>query len=248
METAALKKAVIEIVVIVLGVLIALFAESAWNDFQDRKAGSDYAARLSTELTKNLEHLEADFLWARQACSSAESALAKLRSKDVEPDPADMLRLMISTAIFPAPEYQRATYDDLIGTGSLSLIDDVVVREKTVAGYTEFFEYITAWRPPKDTLIRDAVLQTLPSEFILQVLRECIVEADEVLFTPAIRACNTVPSSEAPGVWFDKILNHSNIEAALSERAWQVCDFERTMGVIREELEVLIPALEAIAE
>ena len=242
-----MKKAFVEIFVIVLGVLIALFAESAWNDYQSRKTGRDYAARLATELRKDLEYLDNDLLWVNQACSSTEKALAQLRMKNGEPDAAEMLRLLVSTAIYPAPEYQRATYDDLVGTGNLSLIADIDVREQTVAVYTEFFEQISAWRPPKETLIRTAAVQSLPSEYISRVIQQCVIENDQSRFAYSIRECNTVPASETPEFWFEKILNHSNIEGALSERAWQVCDFERSMGDIRTEIEALIPALNAIS-
>ncbi len=246
MKYDKVKNAVVEVLVIVMGVLIALLAESTWNDYQNRIAGNDYAARLSSELKRNLEHLDTDLIWTRHACASTETALTMLRDPGSQPDPAEMLRLIISTVIYPAPEYRKATYDDLVSTGNMALIDDISAREQTVGVYTEFFEYIAAWRPPRDTDIRKAALRSLPSEYIASVVEECLVMFDQNVFAPQMRDCDTVPASGTPADWYEKITANSNLEAALSERAWQVCDFERTMGDIKEEIEALIPVLDEI--
>ena len=104
-----------------VGVLIALFAESAWNDYNDGQEGKAYLSRLSAEMRSNLTNLDDDVAWTQQACSSTESALVEIRNVDKPPDSALTLRLIVSAATFPSPDYQRVTFDDLIATGNLSL-------------------------------------------------------------------------------------------------------------------------------
>jgi hypothetical protein len=248
MNKGAVGKAIAELGVIVVGVLIALFAESAWNDRQDRLKGRQYAARMSLELNKNLDHLQNDLRWTLQACNSAEAALAKMRDTDGTPDPAMMLRLFVSVATFPAPEYHRATYDDLIATGRLSLIDDAVLREQIVYVYTEFFESLSAWRPPKETELRLAVVRTLPPEYIVRVIADCLVDPETGFLAAKLRSCGTIPSSNTPAFWYETLMARPDIEGLTSERAWQVCDFERSMAPVQDRLKSLVMELENTAD
>ena len=245
MTNQSIRVAFAELIVIVAGVLIALLAESAWNDYKDRVEGRAYVSRLSVELQKNLDYLDNDIAWTEQACYSTESALAQLRDVDSAPEPALLLRLAVSAATYPSSEYQRATYDDLIGTGSLSLIVDDLLRGQTVSVYTEFFESLSAWRPPKNSSIREAAVRTLPSEYIKRVITECLVLPDTGLLSPKIRACETSPSSGTPDFWFEKLMARPDVEGALSARAWQVCDFGRSMTGVQDRIEALIVKLDA---
>lgn len=247
MKKGDVGKAIAELGVIVLGVLIALFAESAWNDRQDSLQGRQYASRMSLELNKNLDYLQNDIRWTHQACNSAEMALAEMRDTDGAPDPAMMLRLFVSAAAFPAPDYHRATYDDLIATGRLSLIDDAALREQIVYVYTEFLESLSAWRPPKDTELRSAVVRTLPSEYIVRVISDCLVDPETGFLAAKLRSCDTIPSSNTPESWYEKLMARPDIEGLTSERAWQVCDFERSMAPVQDRLKSLVMELENTA-
>lgn len=240
-----MRGALAELTVIVVGVLIALFAESAWNDRSDQQEGKAYLSRLSAELKKNLEYLDDDIAWTRQACHSTESALAEIRKFEAGPDPALTLRLVVSSATFPSPDYQRVTFDDLIGTGNLSLIESSSLREDIVSVYTNLLEGLNTWRPPKDTAIRKAAVRTLPSEYIVRVISECLVDPDTGMLSPYMRACNTVPASQSPDFWFERLMDRPDIEGALSERAWEVCDFGRSMSEVQDQLRQLINELDA---
>ena len=244
MEKHSVRNALAELAVIVVGVLIALFAENAWNDHNDRLEGEAYLSRLSAELKKNLEYLDNDISWTRQACHSTESALTEIRKLESNPDPSLTLRLIVSSATFPSPDYQRVTFDDLIGTGNLSLIDSATLREDIVSVYTNLLEGLNAWRPPKDTDIRKAAVRTLPSEYIVRVISECLLDPDTGMLSPSMRACNTVPAAHAPDFWYERLMARPDIEGALSERAWQVCDFDRSMTDVRNRLENLVTELD----
>lgn len=79
MKKQSVRNGIAELGIIVLGVLIALLAESGWNDYKGRIEGLAYVSRLSTELKRNLEYLDDDTNWTQQACNSTETALLHIR-------------------------------------------------------------------------------------------------------------------------------------------------------------------------
>ncbi len=237
MEKRSIRNALGELTVIVLGVLIALFAESAWNDYQDRAEGRIYLGRLSAEIKTNVELLDSDTAWTKISCMSIESALAQIRSDKNEQDSASALRHASYAAMYVNAEYQRVTYDDLVETGNLALISDASLREDIVAAYTVFFEALDAWRPTKETALRTAVLRTVPGEYIERVVAECVVNAEGEL--TEWKDCTTAPATRSADYWLDRLVSQSGLEGLLMEQAWQVCQFESDMAERRDRFNSL---------
>lgn len=248
MNQSSVKTALGELTIIVLGVLIALFAESAWNDFRDRAEGRSYLARLAVEAKRNLEVLEQDRSWAQYSCASARSALSSLRDPEDEQDPIAFLRSAVLTSLYSNPRYQRATHDDLVGTGGLSLIDDAVLREKIIAAYTEFFESLDAWRPPKDAPIRTVTIRTLPGEFVNKVSSDCLESQDPNSGVFTLKACSTTPAGTTAEELFNSMNKTADLEGLLLERAWQTCEFGEDMTSAEELLKDLITVLDATTQ
>ena len=237
MEKRSIKNALAELTVIVLGVLIALFAESAWNDYQDRADGRAYLGRLSAEIRTNVELLDYDSAWTKMSCVSIESALAHIRNGNNEQDSAPALRHVSYAAMYVNAEYERVTYDDLVETGNLSLISDESLRGNIVSAYTIFFEGLEAWRPAKDAALRTAVLRTVPGEYIERVVAECVADAEGEL--PEWKDCSTAPTTRSADYLFDRLVSQSGLEGLLMERAWQVCQFEGDMAERRDQFNSL---------
>ncbi|MGK2924641.1 MAG: hypothetical protein ACSLE2_03385, partial [Lysobacterales bacterium] len=61
------------------------------------------------------------------------------------------------------------------------------------------------------------------------------------------RSCGTIPSSNTPEFWYEKLMARPDIEGLTSERAWQVCDFERSMAPVQDRLKSLVVDLENTA-
>lgn len=232
MKKHSVKNALGELAVIVLGVLIALFAESAWNDHQDRATGQSYLGRLSGEIDKNVALLSHDTAWTKMSCTSIQNALEEIRKDKDHRDSALALRHVSFAAMYTNEEYQRITYDDLVETGNLALIDDPLLREEIVSAYTIFFEALDAWRPRKEAAIRTAVLRNVPGEYIERVVAECVAEPEGEL--PSWRDCTTVPATQSTDFWLDRLVQQSGLEGLLMERAWQVCQFEDNMAERRD--------------
>ncbi len=248
MNRSSLKTALGELTIIVLGVLIALLAESAWNDYQDRAEGRKYMVRLAAEAKENLEVLGQDRSWARYSCESARSALSSLRAPEDDQDPAAFLRSAVLTSLYGNPRYQRVTHDDLVGTGGLSLIDDAILRAKIISAYTEFFESLDAWRPPKDAPIRTVVIRTLPGEFVNSTSSDCLELRDPDSGAYIMKACSTVPVGTTAEDLFDSMKETPGLEGYLLERAWQTCEFEEDMTFATELLEELVTVLDAATQ
>jgi len=228
MKNSSIRKALGELTVIVLGVLIALFAESAWNDYQDRAKGRTYIGRLSDEIKTNVDRLSHDTAWSKMSCTSIETALVEIRSEENQQDSALALRHASYAAMYVNAEYQRVTYDDLIETGNLALISDASLREDIVSAYTIFFEALDAWRPSKESALRTTVLRTVPGEYIERVVAECVMYPEGEL--PSWKDCDTVPANRSADYWLDRLVSQSGLEGSLMERAWQVCQFEEDMA------------------
>lgn len=63
-----------EFAVIVIGVLVALFMESAWEDRQEAALAEQYLDRMQEELAGNRTALESDELFTEQNCRAAQLA------------------------------------------------------------------------------------------------------------------------------------------------------------------------------
>ena len=237
MKKHSVRGALGELAVIVLGVLIALFAESAWNDYQDRIKGQSYLGRLSDEIATNVAFLARDTAWTKISCTSIETALEQIRREEDQQDSSLALRHASYAAMYVNAEYQRITYDDLVETGNLALIDDASLREDIVSAYTLFFEGLDAWRPKKETALRTSILRTVPGEYIESVVAECVVEPQGEL--PYWKDCSTVPATQSADFLLDRLVAQSGLEGLLMERAWQVCQFEDDMVESRDRFSSL---------
>ncbi len=132
------RYAIGEIFLIAVGILIALALDS-WNtERQNQALGAEYLSRL-------VRDIQADIAWADQTLISLENKsrgleiLANASTDRSEPmiDPpglykgvADTLRLA-----FNAPSIRRSTFDDMMGTGRLSLIASIDLRDSILEYY-----------------------------------------------------------------------------------------------------------------
>jgi hypothetical protein len=137
MRRAGLPKFLTEFTVIVVGVFVALAGESWYQGWSEGRGLEGYLDRLEVDL-------EADsttFEFILGVLDSKDDALARtslVAAGAAEPDSAFFRRFPVTTAMgFQTPGTQRATYDDMLATGNLRLIDDAVLRSRIVAYYNE---------------------------------------------------------------------------------------------------------------
>jgi len=128
-----------ELLIIVGGVLIAL-AINQWNDDRlERAEEIDAISRILTDIQSDLQ----DFDVRLKAVGEKEESLLRVRNTLAEGrpnDPRRFLRDIIVGADFGWNQglAERATYDDLLGSGKLGIIEDPNIRFRIATYYGDF--------------------------------------------------------------------------------------------------------------
>lgn len=243
MSRRPLMRSATELLVIILGVLIALFAENRWQQYKDEVEGHEYLLRLAVELETNRESLGVERDWSSQGCTSAELVLRYLRQPANEDDAASILRSAASAAMHVSRGYESVTYDDLVATGRLSLIEDANLRELLVDAYSSL-ESEQVWRPSVEDEFRWAVLRTLPLEYIQRVIEECVREEGGSMISPTLRPCSVVPAEGTPEGWLSRLRTVPDLEGDAAQRVYVMCRLDDHLDLVRTSLDSLASVLQ----
>jgi hypothetical protein len=124
----------IEFVIVVLGVFVATQV-SNWNEEREARARAEvYSARLADDLRYEAWQLEYLIAYYKDVLDSAERAVGALTDGPRLSDE----QLLINA--YRASQYlyygtRRATYDEMVATGDIGLIDDRRLRETALTFY-----------------------------------------------------------------------------------------------------------------
>lgn len=132
------RSAIGELLVIVIGVLIALSLESWWADQQDRWRESDYLAALREEARANVEEIRGLMKITdlkRTALEGAEAFLAN--DQHTENAALFLENLLQGSGILVTPSLSQAVFEDLRSSGRLSLILDDNTRRRIIRHYAQ---------------------------------------------------------------------------------------------------------------
>jgi hypothetical protein len=121
------RYAVGEIVLVVIGILIALQINN-WNeDKKSRKKELVYLENIKTDLMLNIDELN-EFIEARRSCVSSCEAALKYYSGEAELDVDDFNYHSINIMIwFPFTQHDN-TYQELLNSGNLALVSDKRIK------------------------------------------------------------------------------------------------------------------------
>jgi hypothetical protein len=129
-----------ELLIIVVGVLIAL-AIDQWNANRlERQEEADAVSRILIDLQTDLD----DFAFRLKSVSAKEQSLARVRStltQDIAVEPEQLLTDIIVGADFGWNQgfAQRPTYDNLMASGRLGIIQNADVRDE-ISNYYRLYE------------------------------------------------------------------------------------------------------------
>ncbi len=132
---------VIEVLIVVVGVFLGLQAAN-WNQArQDRDEEQRYYAQIVVDLRRDLQSLELAEQRSHRHDRAAENVLAALAS----PSPTNSLPAGIAKEVHLAgfiylPTASRRTYDELISTGNLGLLQNGAAKDSIAAYYEAFAE------------------------------------------------------------------------------------------------------------
>jgi hypothetical protein len=130
---------VAELVIVIVGVLLAIAADR-WNQGRlDRAAETRYLAALEIDLRQDTTALRLEIERAESRESAARLMLSVVIEGQPIEDPEAFVLGVVGAGIYGEPVQSRETYDDLATTGRLGLIRDPDLRQR-LADYYQFVE------------------------------------------------------------------------------------------------------------
>ena len=134
------RRAIAELGIVVLGVMIALFADSLREGVASARVEAQYVVRLRGDLSDGLDKLtklRAEFAVVAESAR----ALAESQDADTRPLPDDELiaALLAAAQMGFDPEQlgSDVTYRELVASGQLALLSSPATRQGLVAYYRE---------------------------------------------------------------------------------------------------------------
>jgi len=128
-----------ELVIVLVGVLLALAADR-WNQARlDRAAESDYLVALLGDLASDTASQTAEIERALGREASARIVLGVVFHEQPVVDASEFILSVVDAGIYGEPVLSRETFDDLTQTGRLGLIRDAPLRRQ-LADYYRFVE------------------------------------------------------------------------------------------------------------
>jgi len=126
----------VELLIVVVGVFLGIQAAN-WNDDRlQQEEGRQIAERLIADLRRDLNSRQTLVQYYQAVFESAERTVSWLNSESIDDPSALIIDAYRSTEYAHRPE-TRATYEELISTGSLGLIPS----EARQAGFIDYFRY-----------------------------------------------------------------------------------------------------------
>jgi hypothetical protein len=134
-----------ELLIIILGVLIALWAENWREALQDRGLERTYLERLSGDLRRDTAEISEMMELTVGRARYAGIVLEALETGEPGVSPEEFIWAVEHASFFGYPAYSRATFDDLMSTGNLRLLRSDRVKEAMSLYYSEI-DGITQFR------------------------------------------------------------------------------------------------------
>ncbi len=131
-----LVRALAELVIVILGVMIALAADSWRQDLQEAQIESEYLDRLSEDVSEGLKVLSYERKRFAAATVAARTIIKGMESQARSDDENLLVANLIAAAFIGFDREEMAsdvTYSELVESGRLNLIKDHSLREGVIA-------------------------------------------------------------------------------------------------------------------
>jgi hypothetical protein len=133
-----LARVLAELVIVILGVMIALAADSWRQELQELQIESEYLGRLREDVSEGLKVLGDERKRFAQVTSAARTVIKLLESETGSDDDDLLVANFIAAAHTGFDREEMAsdvTYSELVISGQLSLIKNHSLRERVIAYY-----------------------------------------------------------------------------------------------------------------
>jgi len=126
---------VVELVLLILGILIALAVDDWMEDRRDARTERQYLELLARDLDQDLEVLKEFVDFEERQTADGVMAYQALRREVAETDEEAVSRALSHLMTRRTLRLARATYTDLLSTGNIRLIRDTGLRDRIVRLY-----------------------------------------------------------------------------------------------------------------
>lgn len=190
-----------EFAVIVIGVLVALLAESAWDERGERKEEAEALVRISEEVALDTSRISNAGLWLDFVIPSAERAAEILAGRDTLSS-SKQLAVLYAASLVNSVGSGTTTWDELAGAGRTSLIRDADLRRGLNRYYVERTNFENR-RGNLPDIYRATILGLLPRDYTRRVLADCVRATSGLNSAPLLDAfsaiinCPVVPTTDA---------------------------------------------------
>ena len=131
-----MRYAIGEIVLVVIGILIALQINNLNQNHLNKKLENKYYGRLLEDLKEEKEILQGTLNYSRQVILHATNAIAVFEnSLEMKPNPVDNLIDMYQASQMQMPSTAISTYRELIASGQLNLLQSDSLKTALIRFY-----------------------------------------------------------------------------------------------------------------
>lgn len=236
---------VAEFGVIVIGVLVALFAESAWQERGNRAEEAEVLARIQEEVRADSSRLATAGAWLEFVLPAAERVPGILAGRDTLP-PEGQLALLYGAATVNRANPRFWTWDELRETGRSALIRDADLR----SGIQTYFGLSEAFDAERETLpdqYRAVTVGLIPPEYTYRVLERCLRDGDRSDAPPrsdafaALSACRERPETD-PAELLAELRERPDLQIEAGRLAYELGLARETFELLRAQRDTLLAA------
>lgn len=204
-----------EIILVVIGIIIALQVNN-WNESRkDRVLEQDYYCRVLDDFNLEQKHLAEYITIADQKIEAAKQVLQDMYHSDE--DNYTMMNNWIETQRLPVYVPRRVAFDDLKTSGNFKLLKDVAIKNSLALFYEDFENILRQMNQNRDFLVQRAYPED-PVGFGIQELDYLKQELGENIYA-LLDQPNWIHNPDHP--YFKKFQNDIIMTIALYDRAKQ---------------------------
>ena len=242
---------VAEFGVIVVGVLVALLAESAWAERGERVEEREALERVRVELATDSMDLLNDEMLVGLLLSVQADAAGVIEGTSALSD-REALAILYASVLVNNTLPEEGTWQDLVSSGRTDLVSDPGLRGLLMT----FFSHRERLQRDRDALrgpLRSRVIAALPVTYTQAVLDHCIrrdadarqLQGPRADAVDALRSCDVAPEGGARR-YLDRILELPDVDLALGELRYRTRTFDEQVGRVRASLDLLTARLDDV--
>jgi len=167
----------LDIIVVVLGIFLGMQVTD-WNEeLKEHQEEIQYLQRLHVDLTKQIKDNTTRNSYVTQVAENNKLIIEWLENplrEDAAPERL-VSAFYISSVLYPYELYST-TFDELLNTGNIRLIQDIKLRQAVAEFYSVTRANMPFWVIPRDNAYRKVVRTIIPSRLQNDIFDYCSIQ------------------------------------------------------------------------